>query len=120
LFSLNGKPVSAHRFSLFLEIGPYKGLACHSCDNPSCVRGSHLFAGSQQDNMDDMYTKERRRRKQYKKKEERKVRKLSKEDIETIQEELTRPYWGQIKKLAAEYGVHHSMISHIKSGRVSV
>jgi hypothetical protein len=114
LFSLNGKPVSAHRFALYLEIGEYEGSALHKCDNPPCVRGDHLFAGSQQD------SKERRERKKpYKKQnpEDRQVRKLSLEDIETIQKELETPYWGQVKALAKRFGVNHSLISNIKAGR---
>jgi hypothetical protein len=116
LFSLNGKPVSAHRFALFLDIGEFEGLACHTCDNKSCVRGDHLFAGSQKDNMDDMYNKGRRERKKPRQKKDgpRKVRKLSQDDIQKIQEELTIPYWGQVKEIAKRFGVHHSRISHIK------
>lgn len=118
LFSLNGKPVSAHRFALFLEVGEYKSNALHKCDNPPCVRGDHLFAGSHQENMDDMYEKGRRqRRKPYKRKDDRKIRKLSQTDIETIQKELEEPYWGQVKALAKRFGVHHSLISNLKAGR---
>lgn len=117
LFSLNGKPISAHRFALFIEIGEYQGLACHTCDNPCCVRGDHLFAGSHKDNMDDMYKKGRRQRritKEIKSPRERKIHKLGEKEYIEILEALKMPYWGQVNDLAKKYGVSHGLISHLK------
>jgi DNA invertase Pin-like site-specific DNA recombinase len=56
------KLVKAHRFSYELEYGSLpdeKPFACHHCDNRACIRPSHLFAGTNQDNMDDMNAKGR-------------------------------------------------------------
>lgn len=120
LFWLNGTTVGTHRFSLFLAIGEFEGNALHRCDNPPCVKPEHLFAGTHQENMDDMYAKGRRQRKKpYQPVETRKVRKLSQADIEEILRELEKPYWGQVDRLAKKYGVHHSLISNLKAGRDS-
>lgn len=55
--------VLAHRLAWELVKGPIQpGLdALHSCDNPPCVRFSHLFLGTQADNMADMANKGRGR-----------------------------------------------------------
>lgn len=61
-----GKPLRAHRYSWFLHYGSIQGtgpytlsFVCHKCDNPGCVRPSHLFLGTQSDNLRDMSAKGR-------------------------------------------------------------
>jgi hypothetical protein len=52
----------AHRVSFEQFVGPIpddKPQVLHRCDNRRCVRPSHLFAGTHQDNMDDMMSKGR-------------------------------------------------------------
>src|ERR1044072_7536179 len=57
LFSLNGKPVSAHRLSYKMAYGeiPEGLMIRHSneCVGRECVRPDHLLTGTQYDNMQD-------------------------------------------------------------------
>ena len=54
-FSYKGRQVGAHRWSLkFLKgVDPGTLLACHHCDNKSCVRPSHLYAATHKQNVQD-------------------------------------------------------------------
>lgn len=60
--TFKGKGYRAHRVVLSWKEGRdlKKGeLACHSCDNPSCVNPDHLWVGSPKDNTQDMWSKGR-------------------------------------------------------------
>lgn len=59
---VSGKVEMAHRVSWSFENGEIPNGMCvlHRCDNPSCVRASHLFIGDQKENMNDMTCKGRR------------------------------------------------------------
>lgn len=59
----DGKRILAHRWALQQATGQDgKGLlACHRCDNPPCVRDSHLFWGTNADNLGDSAAKGRMR-----------------------------------------------------------
>lgn len=55
------KTYLAHRFSWMLHFGdiPHGQCVLHRCDNPGCVRPTHLFLGSRIDNNQDRETKGR-------------------------------------------------------------
>ena len=59
---IRGVHYGAHRiaFAIQNERAELTEVVCHTCDNSLCVRGDHLFAGTQLDNMRDMVRKGRR------------------------------------------------------------
>jgi hypothetical protein len=58
---IDRRPALAHRVAWQLAYGaiPVGMLVCHRCDVPACVRVSHLFLGTAQDNTRDMMAKNR-------------------------------------------------------------
>lgn len=56
-----GRRMPAHRLSLIVASGRDEVdlFACHSCDVPPCINGTHLFWGTQADNMADAADKGR-------------------------------------------------------------
>lgn len=61
LTTIAGRRKFAHRAVWILHHGPIGPgvFICHRCDNPSCVRIEHLFAGDHIVNMKDMAAKGR-------------------------------------------------------------
>lgn len=62
-FGYSGISRPAHRIAFTLTHGeiPYGMFVCHHCDNPLCIRPSHLFLGTHDQNMSDMARKKRSR-----------------------------------------------------------
>lgn len=60
-FRFEGRMQGAHRVAYMLEIGPIaEGMfICHTCDNERCVNPTHLFQGTQSDNVLDSVAKGR-------------------------------------------------------------
>ena len=61
--SYKGKNYNAHRLFYMLhngiELTNPKILVCHTCDIPQCVNPNHLFLGTQKQNINDMFQKNR-------------------------------------------------------------
>ena len=61
LFGINGEMRRCHRVSWIISHGSIQDgvQILHKCDNPRCVNPAHLFAGTPNDNMQDMIVKGR-------------------------------------------------------------
>ena len=110
--------VAAHRFSYEDRRGPIPpGLfVCHHCDNRLCVRPSHLFLGTNTDNVRDMDRKGRRVSKPHRGSAHA-MAKLKEEDVFEIArrhkvEGVTQTQLGR------DFGVSLSTINHILTGRL--
>lgn len=109
-FRVGPTMTKAHRFAWVVENGPIpEGIkVLHKCDTPACCNPSHLFLGSQADNVKDMRAKGR----------DVQLRglshgraKLSDEDINSIRLD---PRGSRV--LAREFGVSQSHVRNIKTG----
>ena len=60
---IRGKHYKASRISYEHFVGkiPYGLFILHKCDNPSCVNPDHLYAGTQKENVCDMFERGRSR-----------------------------------------------------------
>jgi hypothetical protein len=59
-FRMAGRNTRPNRVALALKLGRLpKGLACHTCDTPMCVRPKHLYEGTDKTNARDRNTRGR-------------------------------------------------------------
>jgi len=94
----------AHRVSYLMHRGEIPdGLqVMHSCDNRICVNPAHLSLGTNAQNQEQAWARDRKQR----------VRKLSPEDIKAIKKSKETN-----TKMAVIFGVNQSEISRIRSGK---
>ncbi len=107
--------VLAHRWAYEQFVGAVpRGMnVCHTCDTPSCVNPSHLFAGTQQDNVADCVAKGRRNQRRPS------ILKLSDSQVDEIRARYGGAR-GEQTRLAKEYGVTQAHVSAIVLGKVRV
>ena len=111
MISVDGVVERSHRMSWKLTNGDIPKVMCilHSCDNPRCCNPSHLFLGTQKDNVADMVSKNRHR---------------GSPGIKNPSAKLTEDEVGQIRRLRNEtpltlheigemYDVSFSLVSQI-------
>lgn len=122
----DGPYVMAHRYSWEIHVGPIPfGLqVLHRCDVPLCVNPSHLFLGTQADNIADKVAKGRQARGETSgryTKPERTARgerhgmaRLTEEKVKEIR--ARRANGEKQNALAAEFGVGTSTISRVVRG----
>lgn len=108
----------AHRLGYEIQNGPIPPglLVCHTCDNPPCVRGSHLFVGTHGDNNRDAIKKGRAQRVWSGKNigENSGAAKLTAEQVSEIRR-LHKPHSREFSypRLAAMFGVSQQTVALI-------
>ncbi len=116
----------AHRvvYEIFRGPIPDNMLVCHRCDIPACVRPSHLFVGTHEDNNHDMIDKQRHchGENQWTKLADLKGEKahcviLTELEVKQIRERAENNYRGLQSQLAREYGVTAQTICDILKRR---
>lgn len=112
--SINGRPVSAHKWLYEALNGPVPdGLVVrHHCDNPACVNPIHLAVGTQRDNAQDRLL---RGRQASRKGHDNGRRVLSERDIRDIRK--LSACGVSNKQIAEQYPVNKNHISKIVNGR---
>lgn len=85
----------------------------HHCDNPPCYRLSHLFKGTQLDNIADMDSKGRRR--EYQRGEANPQARLTNQQASEIRKLYASGEWTQVQ-LGKRFGVRQALISRVVRG----
>src|SRR5438045_2935004 len=108
----------AHRFAFLITHGKLTAnlFVCHTCDNTSCVRPSHLFEGTCKENVQDSIKKGTKWGNpfliKYNAINGRRKRRLTFEKAEEIRKKY-KPFKYSVAKLVKEYGITHNAIDLI-------
>jgi hypothetical protein len=104
----------ASRIAYFFENGkiPKGKFVLHRCDNTKCVKPSHLFIGTQKDNVRDM---EKKGRSRHLKGDDHGSSKLTSIAVRWIRKNKDI---FSCKKMAKKYHVHQSTIKKIKQNLI--
>lgn len=100
-----------NRVAYFYHYGPFDNslLVRHICDNPNCINPEHLVLGTDQDNVADIYARNRKSYDNYV---------LNSEAVKVIRWMLkNRPARGLASKLARLHKCSRVTIGNIKSGK---
>ena len=111
-FLLEGKVRKAHTVALEWAVGKKRPIdldTCHRCDNPSCVRPSHLYFGTRQQNIDDAWARGRMQIGS-----ERPAAKITEIDVLAIRNEYAAG--AEVLDLVNHYGLKDSTIRGIVLG----
>lgn len=112
MLSVSGRVVLAHRHSYETAKGAIPGslLVCHSCDNRRCVNPSHLWLGTDRDNLQDALRKGRGRRGVHRG-EDNVCSKLTEQDVRQIRRRVDA---GETQTgVAREFGVHKTTVQYL-------
>jgi hypothetical protein len=107
--NVDGKPLLAHRLAWQARFGDIGGaVICHKCDNPACVNVAHMFAGTQTDNLNDMWSKGRGNPKTNIGEAHGRAK------LTEVQVREIRASQESDRKLAARYGVSHPVVRAVR------
>lgn len=113
---VNGRSVTASRIAWELFSGEKLGsrFALHDCDNRLCCNPRHIHPGDHDQNMQEAVERQRFRATPLKGEKNPRA-KLSESDVRRIRSMFTKGM--NNVQIAAKFGVTHSMISRIRTGR---
>jgi len=114
---INGTNRPAPRVAWEFENGslPIGYEICHHCDNPSCVRPDHLFAGTRKDNVQDMIQKGRRSSSAHGSGERHGMAKLTNDQVVEIRQRKANGE--SAKELSEKFSINRSTVHDIVTGK---